>query len=142
MRTISIIILTVLIYSSALGQNKTEFEKGGVKVKFTNTKLGEIVNTDFKLIKEMNLEGYFIFLPKKNAVVLRHNNGNDELLKVISSKKTPDKNYIFVCDKQRVLFISPTSSLVTYSIEGNSSVFVFPIDSNDIEKLKLTVSEY
>lgn len=140
MKKLSLLIISILICSAIFCQNKTEFEKNGIKVNFQTTKLGVINNNEFELIKDMGLPGKFVFLPDKKSVVIRHNNGNDELLKVISVQRTPDKNYVFECNKKRVLFISPNTYIITYSIEGNSSLFLFPIISKDIEQLK-TVPE-
>jgi hypothetical protein len=125
-----------------VGQNKTEFEKNGTIVNFQTTKLGEIVKNEIELIKDMNVSGVFVFLPDKKSIVIRHQNGNDELLKVKSKKVTPDNNYVFDCDKNRVLFISPTSRIITYSIAGNSALFLFPINIEDIEALKSAIKKY
>ena len=142
MKKFSAFVILILLCSTTICQNKTNFEKNGIKVNFQTTKLGEIHNNEFKLLKDIGLPGIFVFLPDKKSVVIRHNNGNDELLKVISTQKTSDRNYVFECDKKRVLFISPNTGVITYSIEGNSSLFLFPILERDLERLKTVTQKY
>lgn len=141
-RVVLIFIAFMLAISSLESQNKSDFEKNGITIRFVTTQLGEIEDNQFKLIKDMNLAGVFIFIPDKKSVVLRHKNGNDELLKVISTKKTHDGNYVFSCNKSRILFISTENKVITYSIEGNSTLFVFPIDEKDIGKLQNIILKY
>jgi len=135
-------IYMIMLCFVVVGQNKTDFEKNGAIVNFQTTKLGEIVKNEIKLIKDMNVSGVFVFLPDKKSVVIRHQNGNDELLKVNSKKVTHDNNYVFDCDKNRVLFISPTSRIITYSIAGKSTLFLFPINIEDISTLKNVLLKY
>jgi|AntAceMinimDraft_9_1070365.scaffolds.fasta_scaffold06022_5 hypothetical protein len=140
-----IILLTVLFLlsiNSVQSQNKATIEKNGIKIKFLTTQLGEISNNEFKLINDMKLSGVFIFIPDKKSVVIRHDNGNDELLEVLSTSRTPDGNNIFGCNKDRVLVISIKSKMIFYSIAGNSSVFLFPINERDIASLSTLVTKY
>lgn len=139
-----ILLISVFIIVSACGQNqgKSSFESNGIKVKFKTTQLGEISNNNFELIKDMKLSGTFIFLPENNSVVLRHDNGNDEKLTIIKTQKTEDNNYVFGCTKERVLFISPSEKVIFYSIENNPSVFMFPLDDNDVSKLKSVLVKF
>ncbi len=138
------LILTLIIFSFGCvqSQNKSEFEKNGVKIKFTTTQLGTIEDDKFELIRDMNIDGVFVFIPDKKSIVLRHSNGNDELLPINSTKVTMEGNYLFECTKQRILFVSSSEKMVTYSIEGDSTMFVFPLDANDVEKLKKILQEF
>lgn len=139
---ILISIIFIVISSCGQNQNKSSFEKNGIKIRFKTTLLGEISDNKFELIKDMNFSGVFLFIPDKKSVVLRHDNGNDELLSVIKSQKTGDNNYVFECNKERILVISPSEKIVSYSIENNPSVFMFPIDEDDISKLKSVLMKY
>lgn len=135
-------IILIVVSSCSQTQNKSSFESNGIKVKFKTTQLGEISNNKIELINDMKLSGNFIFLPDKKSVVLRHDNGKDELLNVINTQKTKDNNYVFGCNKERVLFISPSEKLISYSIKNNPSVFMFPLDENDISKLKSVLVKF
>lgn len=135
-------IAFILICYSAKSQSKADFERNGITINFVTTQLGEISNNQFELIRDMNVAGVFIFIPDKKSIVIRHNNGNDELLEVVETKRTLEGNYIFSCNKNRVLFISTENKVITYTVEGNSSLFVFPIDQIDLSKLKNVIIRF
>lgn len=137
--TISLVLFTSSIVFS---QSKSEFEKNGIKIRFATTQLGIFENDKFELVRDMNIDGVFVFIPDKESIVLRHSNGNDELLNINSVKKTKDGNYVFDCTKNRVLFVSTSEKMATYSIAGDATMFVFPIDKNDILKLKSVLQKY
>jgi len=142
MRNLLIILLSTLILGCVNGQNKSEFERTGIKIDFQTTKLYEITGNQATLIKDMKLSGVLIFIPVKKSIVIRHNNGNDELLKVISKKTTNDGNYVLQCNKERTLIVSITEQLVNYSVAGNSSFFMFPIQKNEITKLQSVIKQF
>ncbi len=131
-----------MVSSCGQTQNKSSFESNGIKIKFKTTQLGEITNNKFELINDMKLSGNFIFLPDKKSVVIRHDNGNDELLTIIKTQKAEDNNYVFECNKERVLIISPSEKVISYSIENTPSVFIFPLDENDISKLESVLLKF
>lgn len=142
MKYLLILLLSILILGSANSQNKSEFERTGIKIKFQTTKLYEITGNQTNLIKDMKLSGVLIFIPDKKSIVIRHDNGNDELLKVISKKTTNEGNYVLQCNKERTLIVSITEQLVNYSVVGNSSFFMFPIQKNEITKLQNVIRKF
>ncbi len=142
MKKALLLVLTILNYSFLIGQDKTLFERNGVVINFQTTKLAIIVNNDIEIKRDLGFSGDFIFIPNKSSVVIRHSNGNDELLKVTKVMKTFENNYIFECDKNRVLFISPDKKVITYSIEGNSSIFLFQLSLKDADLLKSVIKKY
>lgn len=142
MRNLLFVSVLLFISFGLLSQNKKEFENNGISINFITTKLGEIVDNKIEILKDMQISGVFVFLPEKKSIVIRHENGNDELLKVITVQNTKDNNYIFTCDKQRVLFLSTNTKLITYSIEGNSVLFLFPIKNEDVELLNIINSKF
>ena len=137
-----IISISIILISCGQSQNKESFEKNGIKIRFTTTQLGEMSNDKFELINDMKLKGVFLFIPDKKSIVLRHDNGNDELLTIISTKKTKEGNYVMECNKERVLMISPNEHKIIYSIVSNTSMFVFPIEETDINKLKDILTKF
>jgi hypothetical protein len=142
LKSASILLLLLILSSCLQSNNKAVYEKNGVKVQFTTTQLGEYENEKFVLINDLKLAGVFVFIPDNKSVVIRHVDGQDELLKVIGTKKTTEGNYVFECNKQRVLFVSPINKSIVYSVEGNSAVFIFPIHENDIANLKAVTIKF
>gem|GEM_PF-4918908 len=141
-KVVFVFFVYMLSINSLQSQNKSDFERNGVTINFVTTQLGEIENGQFNLVKDMNLTGVFIFIPDKKSVVIRHSNGNDEKLGVLSSKKTTDGNFVFDCNKDRVLFVSIQKKVIFYSIAGNPTVFLFPINERDIASLRTVVTKY
>lgn len=90
-------IAFILICYSAKSQSKADFERNGITINFVTTQLGEISNNQFELIRDMNVAGVFIFIPDKKSIVIRHNNGNDELLEVVETKRTLGRHYPVKC---------------------------------------------
>ncbi|MCF8386792.1 MAG: hypothetical protein K9G58_02645 [Bacteroidales bacterium] len=136
---ILIALFSFLFPSCMNSQSKSDFEKNGIKITFTTTQLGTLnENGNLEIIKDMNLAGDFIFIPENKAIVIRHDNGNDELMEVEKISKTPEDRYVFTCNNDRVVFLSPREKIITYSLTGKSGVFVFPVDENsdlDIEAI-------
>lgn len=133
--TIQFMVLLALL-SCGQSTGKNGYEKNGVTVRFLTTQLGEIVNEKFELIDDMEEAGVLIFIPEHKSIVLRHNSGQDELLKIDEVNKTEVGSYLFSCTKNRLLFVSTSEKKVSYAIEGSSSIFLLPIDEKDIDKLK------
>jgi len=142
MKKIFILLLSAFIINYGISQTKTEFEKNGIKINFRTTKLYELIGNQPKLIRDMNLSGELIIIPENKSVVIRHDNGNDELLKVGNVKKTYDGNYVLDCNKNRTLLIDISEKLVIYSIMNTSTFFAFSIVENEINKLQSAIKQF
>ena len=130
------VISLIMIVSCVPPQDKKELEKNGIKIEFTTTQAGKINNNEIEIIGDMNAAGVFIFIPEYNSIVIRHESGQDELLKVNKVDVNFNNDYTFSCSKSRVLFVNQTKKIITYTVKGKSAIFVFPINEDNLVALR------
>lgn len=137
-------LFIIILAITACGgiSNKKQFERSGVIIQFGITQLGELEQNDFKKFKEIYGKGEFILIEKHNSIVIRHDDGGDELLKINNIDKDQNGIYEISCDKERGITINPSLGYIDYYVGDKSFIIRLHIVPHNKTLLKESLFDF